>query len=54
MEFSDVNGDGKDDLLLVFDSAGLKVGSDTRKATLSGWLRNSQAFTGETPATVVP
>ena len=54
LEIADVNGDGKADLLLIFDSASLKLTPDARKATLSGWLKNSQAFTGETPATVVP
>ena len=53
-EFTDVNGDGRADMLLFFDAASLKLTPATRTATLSGWLNNSQAFTGETTTTVLP
>ncbi len=54
VEITDVNGDGKADLLLFFGVASLKLTGATGNATLSGWLANSQAFTGEVQMVVVP
>jgi hypothetical protein len=51
----DVKGDGRPDLLLAFDMARLNLarGSGKRTARLTGWLKNSQAFTGRQDVTLV-
>ncbi len=51
---SDVNADGIPDLLLSFDMAKLKLSPHATRAHLSGWLKNSQAFSGNGEIRVVP
>lgn len=53
---SDVNGDGQADLLLTFDMGGLRLspGSGPKSARLTGWLKNSQAFTGTAEVLIAP
>jgi len=46
-ETSDINGDGKLDILIFFDQANVRLNPQTRTARLTGWLKNSQAFIGE-------
>ncbi|HKF22613.1 MAG TPA: Ig-like domain-containing protein [Candidatus Angelobacter sp.] len=50
----DVNGDGKADLVAVFDASLVKVHARASVARLTGWLKNSQAFYGEDRIRVVP
>jgi hypothetical protein len=42
----DVNGDGRPDLLLTFSTASLKLHPNAKRMTLTGFLKNSQAFWG--------
>ncbi|MGH9779606.1 MAG: hypothetical protein ACRD5I_14465, partial [Candidatus Acidiferrales bacterium] len=44
---ADVNGDGRSDLLMVFDMSRLRLRPDATAAQLTGWLKNSQVFIGE-------
>ena len=43
---SDVNLDGKPDLIAVFDMAGIKLQRGATSARVTGWLKNSQIFVG--------
>ncbi len=43
----DVNADGVPDLLLTFDKAKLKLTPLSKSGRLSGWMKNSQAFSAE-------
>ena len=43
----DVNADGVPDLLLTFDKAQLKLTPLSTVGRLSGWMKDSQAFSGE-------
>jgi hypothetical protein len=43
---SDVNLDGKPDLIAVFDMAGMKLHPGATSARVTGWLKNSQIFAG--------
>jgi len=54
VDIRDINGDGKVDLLVTFDMAAVKLNSKAKKAHLTGWLKNSQAFIGEDKIRVVP
>lgn len=45
----DVNGDGRFDLVVTFDRAGIKLHPGAKTMTLNGWLKNSQIFLGEAP-----
>ena len=54
VETADMNGDGRLDLLLSFDTATLNLSPGAPKATLSGSLDTSQRFTGEAPISVAP
>jgi hypothetical protein len=49
----DVNGDGRPDLILTFDSAQLHLSPQKKEVHLSGWLKNSQRFVANAPVTVV-
>ena len=49
----DVNADGVPDLLLSFDKAKLKLTPHSTIGRLSGWMKNSQAFSGEQQIHVV-
>jgi autotransporter translocation and assembly factor TamB len=49
----DVDGDGQSDLLVTFDMARMKLGPQTAKLRLTGWLKNSQAFFAEDNIRVV-
>jgi hypothetical protein len=40
----DVNGDGRPDLELIFPAASLKLHANAKRMTLTGSLKNSQAF----------
>jgi len=40
----DVNGDGRPDLVLTFPTASLKLHPNAKRMTLTGFLKNSQAF----------
>jgi hypothetical protein len=40
----DVNGDGRPDLVLTFPTALLKLHPNAKRMTLTGFLKNSQAF----------
>jgi hypothetical protein len=51
---ADVDGDGQSDLLVTFDMAKLKLSSAANKARVTGWLKSSQAFSGEANIQVVP
>ncbi len=42
----DVNGDGRPDLELIFPAASLKLHPNAKRMTLTGSLKNSQAFWG--------
>jgi hypothetical protein len=42
----DINGDGRPDLVLTFPTASLKLHPHARRMTLTGFLKNSQAFWG--------
>jgi predicted DsbA family dithiol-disulfide isomerase len=53
VEMSDINGDGKLDLVVSFDMASVRLHPQARKARLTGWLKNSQAFIGEDQITVI-
>ena len=46
----DVNGDGKADLIVWFEIGQVRPAAGRKFAGLSGWLKNSQAFVGETGA----
>ena len=50
----DINSDGRPDLLVQFDMAEIKANPEARSIRISGWLRNSQAFTGEYELRVLP
>ena len=43
----DVNGDGRPDLLITFDTARMKRDPDNGRARLTGWLTNGLGFIGE-------
>jgi hypothetical protein len=43
---TDVNGDGRPDLELTFPAASLKLHPNAKRMTLTGVLKNSQAFWG--------
>ena len=49
----DVNSDGIPDLLLTFDTSQMKLSPGGVVGRLSGWLKNSQAFSGEQAIRVV-
>ena len=49
----DVNADGVPDLLLTFDRAKLNLTPHSTIGRLSGWMKNSQAFSGEQQIHVV-
>jgi len=51
---TDVDGDGKPDLLVTFDMANVKLDSKATAARLTGWLKSSQNFIGEDKIRVVP
>jgi hypothetical protein len=51
---SDVNLDGKPDLIAIFDMAGMKLHPGATSARVTGWLKNSQIFTGAGRIAVVP
>ncbi len=53
-ELTDLNGDGKLDLLIVFDQAGVRLSAQAKTARLTGWLKNSQAFVGEARISIKP
>jgi predicted DsbA family dithiol-disulfide isomerase len=53
-ELSDINGDGKLDLVVVFEMAGVRLNPQAKTARLTGWLKNSQAFIGEDRIEIVP
>jgi len=53
-EISDVNNDGRPDLMIAFDQATVRLDPRTRTGRLTGWLRSSQVFVGEDRVTVVP
>jgi len=53
MTTRDANADGIPDLLLTFDTSKMKLGPQATIGRLSGWLKNSQAFSGEAPIRVV-
>jgi len=50
----DIDNDGKPDLVAVFDMQSVRLRPDATRATLSGWLKNSQLFVGEDAVIVVP
>lgn len=50
----DVNGDGKPDLVAEFETRGLHLHPDATKGTLTGWLKNSRAFSASDEVIVVP
>jgi hypothetical protein len=43
---TDANGDGRPDLVLTFSTASLKLHPNAKRMTLTGFLKNSQAFWG--------
>jgi hypothetical protein len=49
----DVDGDGRPDLVAVFDMRSLKLHAAAQTGRLSGWLKNSQVFIGEDRISVV-
>ena len=49
----DVNSDGIPDLLLTFDTSQMKLSPQAVVGRLSGWLKNSQAFSAEQQIRVV-
>jgi hypothetical protein len=49
----DVDGDGKPDLVAIFDIRSMKLHPSAKSARLSGWLKSSQLFIGEDAVTVV-
>jgi hypothetical protein len=51
---SDVNLDGKPDLIAIFDMAGMKLHPGATSARVTGWLKNSQIFAGTGQIAVVP
>jgi hypothetical protein len=51
---SDTNGDGRPDLIAVFDELSMKRPSNGMSATLTGWLKNSRAFVGTGELTITP
>jgi hypothetical protein len=51
---SDVNLDGKPDLIAVFDMTGMKLHSSASSARVTGWLKNSQIFVGTGRIAVLP
>ncbi len=51
---TDVDGDGRPDLLVTFDMADVKLDSKATAARLTGWLTGSQNFIGEDRIRVVP
>jgi predicted DsbA family dithiol-disulfide isomerase len=53
ISFEDVNGDGKLDLVAVFDTSQLKLHPQATVARLTGWLKSNQAFSGEDRITIV-
>jgi hypothetical protein len=50
---TDVNGDGYPDILLQFPMASLPLTANTTSLTLTGWQKNSRAFSGTDTVTVV-
>jgi hypothetical protein len=50
---SDVDGDGKPDLLVTFDMRDVKLHPKATSARLAGWLKNRQRFVGEDKIQVV-
>jgi hypothetical protein len=50
---SDVDGDGKPDLLVTFDMADVKLDRKATAARLTGWFKSSQNFVGEDKIRVV-
>ena len=50
----DIDGDGKPDLVAVFEMQGVRLHPGATLATLSGWLKNSQLFVGEDAVIVSP
>jgi hypothetical protein len=53
-DLSDVNSDGKLDLLVVFDQANVRLNPQAKAARLTGWLKNSQVFIGADRINVAP
>jgi hypothetical protein len=51
---SDVDGDGKPDLLVTFDMADVKLHPKATAARLTGWFKSSQNFVGEDKIRIVP
>ena len=49
----DENADGIPDLILTFDTAKMKLSPNATIGHLSGWLKNSQGFSGEAQIRVV-
>jgi hypothetical protein len=49
----DVNGDGRLDLVLTFDTAQLHLGLQKKEIRLGGWLKNSQRFAATAPVNIV-
>jgi hypothetical protein len=54
VSFADVNDDGIPDLLLEFLSADVHLSPHATRVRMTGWLKNSRAFTGEDAVKVVP
>jgi len=53
ISFDDVNGDGKLDLVAIFNTSQLKLHPRATVARLTGWLKSEQAFSGEDRITIV-
>jgi len=52
ISLEDVNGDGKLDLVAIFDMANVRLNMQAKTARLTGWLKCSQAFIGEDRITI--
>ncbi len=51
---SDLNSDGRQDLIANFPMAGMSVPTGATNATITGQLNSTQAFQGTAPITIVP
>ena len=50
----DVNGDGKPDLMVVFDRKSIKLSTRAKSGRLTGWLKDSRIIIGEDKVRIVP
>jgi hypothetical protein len=51
VEMKDVDGDGLPDLVIYFKRSDSRLSPNAKRATVKGWLKNSQIFSGEVKLT---